>query len=412
MEDIEKLTFLYIVDDFPPGESHPGMRAFEISKRLIKENIFPIILTKRIKKAIKKSFNSNELNLSLNIHRTYSFEFKNKYLLKVLNSFFRFDFYLGWVPFAYFKARKILRETKSITFIYAAGPPFDTHIIGFLLKKKFNVPLIIEYRDPWSFNPYEIKSDRLLNRKINLILERKILRSVEVIITVSPILKEFLKTNFPFIKNKSICSVPNGLSIHNNIYVEKENNEITFTFTGSLYKKRDILPLLRLISNLKQENFFSDFKLSLKIFGNYKRKQLEVLIKKLNVDDIVFLGNFISRSEVFYEIMKCDLAVHIGENLNYPTIAFKVWDYLSCKKKILYLGLENSYTAKFLNNNEFGIVVPINNFLKAKKILKNLLISIKNKNFNNTIDEKKLLKYTWDNRATKFEKAIKKYFLI
>ena len=43
------MKFLYIVDEFPPIGRHPGIRALELSKRLLKKEIEPIILTKRVK---------------------------------------------------------------------------------------------------------------------------------------------------------------------------------------------------------------------------------------------------------------------------------------------------------------------------------------------------------------------------
>ncbi len=397
------IHFLYIVDDFPPAGMQPGIRALEISKRLVKEKIFPIILTKKIDK--NKIFNKSlikEIPSSLNIYRTPLFELKNKFL-HLIDPFFKYDFYLQWIPFAYSKAKKILRENKNIKFIYASAPYFHTHIIGYLLKKKFNLPLVIEYRDPWSFNPYHEKIESWLNKKINLIIEKRILKSADIIITVSSELNSFLKTKFSFIQNKPIFSIANGLNVDKFYnYPKKNYKEIIFTFTGALYEKRSIVPLIKLIFEIKKENFFRDFRFSMRIFGNYKKEPLKYIIKKLNIEDSIILGDLIPRSEALNEIIKSDLAIHIGENLNYPTIAFKVWDYLSCRKKILYLGREDSYTANFLKKNEFGIVIPINNLPKGKKILKRLLNEIKNNKFDNIIKEKKLAKFSWDNRAKKF----------
>lgn len=381
----------------------PGIRALEISKRLVKEKIFPIILTRKIDK--NKNFNKsliNEIPSSLNIYRTPLFELKNKFF-HLIDPFFKYDFYLQWIPFAYSKAKKILRENKNVKFIYVSAPYFHTHIIGYFLKKKFNLPLVIEYRDPWSFNPYQEKTESWLNKKINLKIEKRILKCADIIITVSSELNSFLKTKFSFIQNKPIYSIANGLNIDKIYYHPKKDYQIiTFTFTGALYKKRSIVPLIKLIYDLKKDNFFRDFSFSMRIFGNYKKEPLKEIIKKLNIEDLIILGDLIPRSKAFNEIIKSDLAIHIGENLNYPTIAFKVWDYLSCRKKILYLGREDSYTANFLKKNEFGIVIPINNLPKGKKILKHLLNEIKNNKFDNMIEEKKLAKFSWEYKVKDF----------
>ena len=105
MEYKKNLSFLYIVDLSPPS----GIRAFEISKRLKNNNINISLLTKITDKnrefeqtIIKKLV----LSSSANIYSPYCFELKNKFLIHLLNFFFRFDFYLDWIPFAYFKAKK------------------------------------------------------------------------------------------------------------------------------------------------------------------------------------------------------------------------------------------------------------------------------------------------------------------
>ena len=409
MEDKSFLEFLYIVDLFPPGGMQAGIRALEFSKRLVNKNIFPIILTKLID--LKKSFNINvisEIPSSLKIYRTNFFEFKNKFLLKLMDNFFRIDYYLGWVPIAYLKAKKILVKHNDIKFIYTSGPSFYTHILGYLLKKKFNIPLIVEYRDPWSLNPYEGKYHRWLNQKIDLLLEKKIHEFVKLIITVSPKLNLFLRKNFPRLKKKLIFSIANGMNIQPDYEIIKNRNqEIIFTYTGSLYSKRSIIPLLKIVSDLKKENFFKNFKFSLKIFGIYDKKLLKKAIKILEIENLIFLGSFIQRSDAIKEISKCNLAIHIGENLDYPTIAFKVWDYLSCRKKILYLGLENSYTSRFLKENEFGITIPIDNLNEGKNRLKNLLndlICNTSKKYN--IEQKLLEKFTWDYKTKEFIKYV------
>lgn len=405
-----KTKFLYILDEFPPAGMQIGIRALELSKRLIKKEIYPIILTKKVQK--NRMFNKllqKEIPSSLKIYRVHFFEFKLKKILLLLDFFFRFDFYLEWIPFAYYKAKKVIKKNKDITFIYAAGPPYYVHILGYLLKKKFKIPLVLEYSDPWSFNPYYDKGP-ILNTKINLFLERKTLLNSDLIISLSEVMNSFLKDKFPFIKNKKMFSIDQGINIEKIEKKTTNNTKIIFTFAGSIYGKRNIIPLLKIISKLKNENFFKDLPFLIKIYGKYSRKNLEYIIDKLNINDLVYLGDLIPRKKVFSEILKSNLALHIGENLNYPTLSFKIWDYLRMRKKILYLGREDSYTAQFLKKFELGIVIPINYLEKGKNILKNLLTDIKNKQFSNLIEEDVLYQFSWDIRALEFQEKVLNFF--
>ena len=412
MERSQSKKFLYIVGAFPPLIGAGGIRAFEFSKRLINNQIYPIILTRtNHKKELINKKHFNEIPSSLQVHRTKYFPLKNIYIRELLNLFFRIDYYTDWIPFAYIKGKKILKKNKDIKFIMATGLPVSTFIVGYLLKKKFNIPLVVEYRDPWSYNPFFPKTLFWLNQKLDLIIEKQMLKLSDVIITVSPELSNFLINRFSFIKNKPIYAIANGLNIDDERFNHqiKDKNQIIFTFTGKLYGGREITPLLKIITELKKENFFENRKFLLKIYGGYQ-KSLAESVKKSSIKDLVFFGGFILRSEAFNEISNSDLAVHIGENLNYPTLAFKIWDYLSLGKKILYIGREDSYTSKFLNEHNFGITLPINDLKRGKLILKSLIEQILQNNLNNTITKEQIRDFTWNHKYKEFQAIIYKYF--
>lgn len=410
MEGKKSHKFLYIAASFPPSIGNGGLRALEFSTRLMDKNIHPIILTrKRLKNEMMHRSIISKIPRPLKIIRAHVLNFATKTFKQVFTPIFRFDYYLEWAFFAYQKGKKILKKNK-VEFIFATGPPFSTFIIAYHLKKKFNVPLIVEYRDPWSYYPYIKKNEQKINKKIDLIYEKKILKTVDVIITVCSELNLFLIDKFPFIKSKPIYDIANGLNLNDFVkFPQKKNSkEIIFTFTGKLYGIRTVVPLLKIISELKKEGFFSDFKLILKIFGSY-RDNLPDIIKRLYIKDLIYLGGFIKRSKVFEELSKCDLALHIGENFNYPTLAFKVWDYLSSGKKMLYLGLEDSYTARFLKETNYGITVPLNDLEKGKVVLKKLLNNLRNNKFDRVIKKEELLKFEWNKKAEEFIEIISKH---
>lgn len=414
------LKFLFIVNSFPPLNNQNSLRALEISKRLFKKDKYPLILTRKVIKREPKDYSLIKMiPRGLEIYKTPVIELKKRYSLKTL--FFKITakilnihYFIHWIPFAYLTGKKLLKIRKDIKFIYSTGPPFYSHIIAYLLKKKFNLPLIIEYRDPWNFSPYNPSSKRnFLNNLVYSKLEKRTINSADIIITVSDPLILFLKSIFPEIKDKPIYSIPNGLNlIPLSKPIKNHKDEIILTFIGQLYGKRNIFPLLIILSILKNNGFFKERKFLLKIFGNYDKNLIKKKLKEFQIQDYVFLGEFLTRGRIFEEINKCNLALHIGENLNYPTISFKVWDYLSARKKILYLGREDSYTANFIKKNNFGLTIPINNVQKGIEILKKLVIEIEKNNFNTMIDEKLIKNFSWDNKAKKFMEVIKNNNLI
>jgi len=92
----------------------------------------------------------------------------------------------GW-PALKEKAESILSHQK-VDFIWFSLPPWYTSLLGRLLKRKFNVPFGIDYRDPWIFERAEHQKGfnrALATAVVARILEPVALRNVSLISGVS-----------------------------------------------------------------------------------------------------------------------------------------------------------------------------------------------------------------------------------
>jgi glycosyltransferase involved in cell wall biosynthesis len=58
-----------------------------------------------------------------------------------------------WIPIAYAAACRAVRR-DGISAVLCSGPPFSTFILGRLLRARFRVPLILDYRDVWQDHPW------------------------------------------------------------------------------------------------------------------------------------------------------------------------------------------------------------------------------------------------------------------
>lgn len=61
------------------------------------------------------------------------------------------DEWVGWLPFAIWRGRRLVRNT-GVRAIYASGPPFTTVLAGALLKRLTGVPYVADFRDAWSLD--------------------------------------------------------------------------------------------------------------------------------------------------------------------------------------------------------------------------------------------------------------------
>ena len=99
-EHNDAINFIYILVTFPPILHQNSIRALELSKRLVKERIFPIILTQKIsKKSVLNYSLLRELPPNLNIFRTLYFESINRPRFFIFFNIFRAAFFWDLYPF-------------------------------------------------------------------------------------------------------------------------------------------------------------------------------------------------------------------------------------------------------------------------------------------------------------------------
>ena len=407
---------LFISYYFPPFSKILSIRAAEFTKRLVKNGYKIFVISSKSNKNAHKDGellrkvkspmikNTKVFNLSFAKEGFQSNIKKTTLYFEIFNLIL----FLSWVPLAFLASRKIIKK-NNIKLIYVSAPPFFTLLLGYILKFFCKIPLIIEYRDPWSYNPYlkEIMTKSIEN--FYLKMEKRILKSADRIITISEGMKQFLLDNFPETRNKRIHAIPHGININDIEKITKRSNipkEITLTFTGNLYGLRDLEPLIRIVSKSHELGKLNNISLNINIFGRYDSKYLTSLFKKYDVYKYFHLEGFVPRDVCLEEVLNSSLALHVGENLNYPTLSFKVLEYLSMRKKIVYIGREESYTAKFLEKYGLGITLPINDLDLGLKRFEELIEGLKKQTFQTNISSDDLYKFTWDERTNDLIKII------
>ena len=407
---------LFISYYFPPFSKILSIRAAEFTKRLVKNGYKIFVVSSKSNKNAHKDGellrkvkspmikNTKVFNLSFAKEGFQSNIKKTTLYFEIFNMVL----FLYWIPLAFLASRRIIKK-NNIKLIYVSAPPFFTLLLGYILKFFCKIPLIIEYRDPWSYNPYLKETMTKSIENFYLKMEKRILKSADRIITISEGMKQFLLDNFPETRNKRIHAIPHGINIDDIEKITKRSNipkEITFTFTGNLYGLRDLEPLIRIVSKSHELGKLNNISLNINIFGRYDSKYLTSLFKKYDVYKYFHLEGFVPRDVCLEEVLNSSLALHVGENLNYPTLSFKVLEYLSMRKKIVYIGREESYTAKFLEKYGLGITLPINDLDLGLKRFEELIEGLKKQTFQTNISSDDLYKFTWDERTNDLIKII------
>ncbi len=140
---------------------------------------------------------------------------------------------VGWVPTAYIKGLNIC-HTDDIDLIYVSSPPMSATIVGYLLKRRTHIPLVIDFRDPWTLLQDPVMSyPSRFHQSIDQQLERHILREADQIITATPPMAQGYSIAYPEVKDK-ITTICNGFDSADFKQPPAKFEKFTITYTGSL----------------------------------------------------------------------------------------------------------------------------------------------------------------------------------
>lgn len=143
----KNLKFLFISYYFPPEPFAGSVRGYNYIKYL-KNFTEPIVLTKKLPEKILKDNSLLEDLKDVRIERVYDYIYFLKMPLRIRKKSGR-EAKRFLKPF-YEKGKFLLKE-GNFKFIFISLPPFELLKVGLSLKRRFNLPLICEIRDPADF---------------------------------------------------------------------------------------------------------------------------------------------------------------------------------------------------------------------------------------------------------------------
>lgn len=89
------------------------------------------------------------------------------------------DVHVGWIPHCVIKSLAIIRRHR-VSAIYVTCSPFSAALSGLVLKRLTGLPLVLDFRDPWSFNDHIPDVGYL--RPLIRVVERRLMAGCDALI--------------------------------------------------------------------------------------------------------------------------------------------------------------------------------------------------------------------------------------
>lgn len=140
------------------------------------------------------------------VYRTSALDIKQHVsLFGVYPSFLSYpDRYWPWVFPAARQAARLIRETR-VDALYTTSPIPSAHLIGLRLKRRFGLPWLADFRDPWVED-----SMPMLEKRVARYFERKVVTQADRVICNTPALRRTFLARYPELPPEKFVTIPNG----------------------------------------------------------------------------------------------------------------------------------------------------------------------------------------------------------
>jgi hypothetical protein len=330
---------LLITDHFPPENSGGIGRPYSLYKYLPKLGYEIIVITKN-----SNGYLSDESNIfrvdSFSGWKQHFFTYKTIYRLFTFFGYRYFHIYsdLLWYNNVIKQSKRLLKD-KKFDFIYSTFPSAEALKAGLYLHRKFNIPLISEFRDGLVFE--SIMNLNYLQKLGAKRLEKSIVEESSKIITIGQNLSTYFKV---FYNLNNVYTVFNGFDSDDfkdlSEYVKiKISNDVKkrIVYFGQLNNsgKRELVSFFQAIYELKNEKIITDANFSLDFIGSYSAEEVG-LVGYFNLSDIIHFCPKMKKIDGFkYIVANFDYLLFYGINGLTTIISSKLLEYLKLNMPII-----------------------------------------------------------------------------
>lgn len=267
-------------------------------------------------------------------------------------------------------------DLKEFDIVYTTSAPYSAHIIGYNIKKKYNIHWVADFRDQWIKNPYIAYDKNSLKYKLESYMEKEIVKECDKLITTTSISKNNYISTYNLNKNK-VIEITNGYDEEDFCDLElnlcKQNqNKFKIIYNGSFYMKRNPYTFAIALKELIKGGFINSSKVEIILNGKSDANIIDEFIKILgNNKNIIKFNNYLSHKESLRIASEANILLLVcGKDEAVKEVyTGKVFEYLRLKKPILSLSPKGSLVEELLIKTGCGVNVEYDDIEEIKKAI-------------------------------------------
>jgi glycosyltransferase involved in cell wall biosynthesis len=275
--------------------------------------------------------------------------------------------------FPFYKAalKVFFRITKryNIKAIISTAPPYTDHIVGYRLARITGLPLVLDYRDAWTYNPFG-GPPTFLHAAGWRIMEQKVLSSASAVLTVTDTMADDYRRRFRI--DVPVYVVPNGFDEDDFAsVVEIPRDRFTVVYAGKFYEGREPYVFLEGVRRAISAGDVGPEDIEIRFLGAIPD---DIKTSLLTVGLPVIVKGHVTHREAISEIVSAHanlLVIGEGPGMG-TTLTGKLFEYLRAGRPIIALVPPAGEAAKIIREMDAGFVVSPSDVQGAADLLSRL----------------------------------------
>lgn len=298
-------------------------------------------------------------------------DFKEKIAEFIRATFFIPDARIGWFRSATIAIDQLMKE-KQIDAVYSSSPPYTCSLIARYVKRKYNLPWVAGFRDPWTDF---ISSPKrwAIPKKIDKSLEYSVFKEADFVEAAwLGIIKDALQ-KYPKLDQTKFIHVPNGYDSADFPQIQPiENERFTICYTGSMYGRRNPKAFFEAIQLLINDAFFTAQDFTIRLVGRFGN-EIHEMIDNATFRQSIEVVPYLPHGESLKQLMSSDALLLIVDESKESSeiVPGKVYEYIGMRKPIIAIAPIPSAIADLMEETQSGIAAHQSEIQKISEIIKN-----------------------------------------
>lgn len=264
----------------------------------------------------------------------------------------------GWHPFALAAASDLIRR-GHIDAVYTTSTPYTAHLIGLRLSRRFGLPWIADFRDPWTDNA-AIRPPTAWHRRRIQRWEQQVIGTASRVTVVSEPMAQALRAAYPSVEPQRFLVLPNGFDPDDFADVQpvgRQEGRMGIVYSGSFYGQRTARPFLQALHNVLDRNEIPRSAVQVRFVGNVGQATVDD-VRALGLADIVETIGYVSHRQSIGHVLGADillLMIAPGSGSK-GVLTGKIFEYLAAARPILAV-TPPSAAADLIRESRAGTVI-------------------------------------------------------